>query len=112
MKHKSVTGMLFLALVAFAVFAMAQPGGGRSKAAGKTADDPPAAKAAGATVEPARPVQQEVDGDQAYKANCTCCHTAPRKFSAREMVTVMRHMRVRANLTEAEERAILRYLTR
>lgn len=112
MKHKSVIGTLFLALVAFAVFAMAQPGGGGSKGVGKTADDPPAAKAAGTTVEPARPVQQEVDGDQAYKVNCMRCHTAPRKFAAREMVTVMRHMRVRANLTKAEEQAILRYLTR
>jgi len=111
MKRKSVIGTLFLALVAFAVLAVAQPGGG-SKAAGKTANDPPVAKTAAATEGPARPVQQAVDGDQAYKANCMRCHTAPRKFSAHEMVTVMRHMRVRANLTKAEEQAILRYLTR
>ncbi len=112
MKRKSVIGMLFFALVAFAVLAAAQPGGGGSKAAGKAADDPPPATTAAASEEPARPVRQEVDGDQAYKANCMRCHTAPRKFSAREMVTVMRHMRVRANLTKAEEQAILRYLTR
>lgn len=112
MRHKSVMGTLFLTLVAFVGLAVAQPGGGGSKGAGKPADDPPAAKTAAASEEAARPVQQEVDGDQAYKANCTRCHTAPRKFSAREMVTVMRHMRIRANLTKAEEEAILRYLTR
>ena len=53
-----------------------------------------------------------VDGDQAYKANCLRCHAEPRKFRQREMVTIMRHMRVRGNLTEDETGAILQYLTR
>jgi|RhiMetdeSRZDD1v2_1073273.scaffolds.fasta_scaffold376008_2 hypothetical protein len=67
---------------------------------------------------PPRKVQGEtpkpilVDGDQAYKANCLRCHWEPRKFSEREMVTIMRHMRVRANLTSEETEAILKYLTR
>lgn len=58
------------------------------------------------------PVSAHVDGDQAYKANCSRCHMSPRKFSARKMVTIMRHMRVRGNLTEDETEAILKYLTR
>lgn len=66
--------------------------------------------------DPARTAQIEpmsaMDGDQAYKANCARCHQAPRKFSPRRTATIMRHMRVRANLTEDETEAILIYLTR
>lgn len=53
-----------------------------------------------------------VDGDDAYKANCSRCHLPPRKFSERKMATIMRHMRVRANLTQPEADAILAYLTK
>ncbi len=51
------------------------------------------------------------DPDDAYKANCTRCHVAPRRFPERKMATIMRHMRVRANLTEEEAKGILRFLT-
>ncbi len=51
------------------------------------------------------------DPDDAYKANCTRCHLAPRRFPERKMATIMRHMRVRANLTEEEAKGILRFLT-
>jgi hypothetical protein len=54
----------------------------------------------------------EVDPDHAYRANCSRCHVEPRKLPDREMATIMRHMRVRANLTAEETEAILRYLTR
>lgn len=53
-----------------------------------------------------------VDPDQAYKANCSRCHLAPRKFPEGKIATIMRRMRVRANLTEQEAEAILRYLTK
>ena len=49
--------------------------------------------------------------DAAYKSNCTRCHLAPRRFPERKMATIMRHMRVRANLTEEEAKGILRFLT-
>ncbi len=49
--------------------------------------------------------------DDAYKSNCTRCHLAPRRFPERKMATIMRHMRVRANLTEEEAKGILRFLT-
>ncbi len=51
------------------------------------------------------------DPDDAYKSNCTRCHLAPRRFPERKMATIMRHMRVRANLTEEEAKGILRFLT-
>ncbi|MBI1895125.1 MAG: hypothetical protein HYZ57_12235 [Acidobacteria bacterium] len=52
-----------------------------------------------------------IDGDEAYKANCSRCHLPPRKFAPKKMATIMMHMRVRANLTAAETDAILKYLT-
>lgn len=75
-------------------------------APGKTPTKPGAASAAQIKPKPG------LDGDQAYKANCSRCHLAARKFSERKMATIMRHMRVRANLTEEEAEAILRYLTK
>jgi len=48
--------------------------------------------------------------DQLYKANCTRCHSELPRVSERASVTVLRHMRVRANLTAAETKAILQYL--
>lgn len=48
--------------------------------------------------------------DQLYKANCTRCHSELPRVSERASVTVLRHMRIRANLTAAETKAILRYL--
>ncbi len=52
-----------------------------------------------------------VDADLAYRANCSRCHVEPRKFSEGETATIMLHMRVRANLTEEETQAIVRYLS-
>ncbi len=51
------------------------------------------------------------DANDAYRSNCTRCHLAPRRFPERKMATIMRHMRVRANLTEEEAKGILRFLT-
>ena len=49
-------------------------------------------------------------GERAFKANCSRCHYAPDTLNPRITGTVVRHMRVRANLSAADERAILRYL--
>jgi len=51
-----------------------------------------------------------VDGEQAYKTNCTRCHTAPPALSQRMANTVMRHMRVKANLPARDAQAIYQYL--
>ncbi len=51
------------------------------------------------------------DPNDAYRSNCSRCHLAPRRFPERKMATIMRHMRVRANLTEEEAKGILRFLT-
>jgi hypothetical protein len=74
------------------------------------------------TVQPQRPASERkgeapnqlsrVDGDRSYRTNCSRCHSEPRRFPERQMATIMRHMRVRANLTAQEAQAILQYLTR
>jgi hypothetical protein len=50
------------------------------------------------------------DGERAFRQNCSRCHNAPEGFSPRISGTIVRHMRVRANLSRDDERAILKYL--
>jgi len=52
-----------------------------------------------------------VQGEQRFRANCGRCHTAPQKFPPRAMATVLRHMRVRATLTDEDMRLVLFYMT-
>lgn len=52
-----------------------------------------------------------VQGEQRFHANCGRCHATPQKFPPRVMATVVRHMRVRATITDADMRLILSYMT-
>jgi len=52
-----------------------------------------------------------VQGEQRYRTNCGRCHAAPRKFPPRMMATVLRHMRVRATITDEDMRLVLSYMT-
>jgi hypothetical protein len=54
--------------------------------------------------------RRHIDPDEAYKNNCMRCHTSTQKYSPLMTETIVMHMRVRANLTQAEAEAILRYL--
>jgi cytochrome c5 len=49
-------------------------------------------------------------GERAFQENCSRCHAAPESLSPRISGTVVRHMRVRANLSANDERLILEYL--
>jgi mono/diheme cytochrome c family protein len=51
-----------------------------------------------------------VQGEQRFHANCGRCHATPQKFPPRVMATVIRHMRVRATITDADMRLILSYM--
>ena len=53
---------------------------------------------------------EENSGEQKFQQNCSRCHNAPEGFSARISGTVVKHMRVRASLSEQDAREILRYL--
>lgn len=50
-------------------------------------------------------------GEQRFHANCGRCHAAPQKFPPRAMSTVLRHMRVRATITDEDMRLVLFYMT-
>lgn len=50
------------------------------------------------------------DGQRVFEQNCSRCHTAPDGFSSRISGTVLRHMRVRASLSQHDEQELLRFL--
>jgi cytochrome c5 len=52
-----------------------------------------------------------VQGEQRFRANCGRCHATPQKFPPRMMGTILRHMRVRATITDEDRRLILFYMT-
>ncbi len=52
----------------------------------------------------------EDEGQRVFDQNCSRCHTAPDGFSSRISGTVVRHMRVRASLSQHDEQELLRFL--
>jgi|SRR5215831_12357410 len=55
--------------------------------------------------------QWMIEGEKRYRANCARCHQPPHKFPPRTMATAVRHMRVRAMLTEDDVKYLLYYMT-
>ena len=49
-------------------------------------------------------------GQEVFNQNCSRCHNAPEGFSPSISGTIARHMRVRASLSEADYKALLRFL--
>jgi cytochrome c5 len=49
-------------------------------------------------------------GERAFASNCSRCHSAPESLTPGITGTVVRHMRVRANLSEEDERLIRSFL--
>jgi cytochrome c2 len=49
-------------------------------------------------------------GQQVFDQNCSRCHNAPEGFSQSISGTIAMHMRVRANLSDADYKALLRFL--
>ncbi len=54
---------------------------------------------------------QRIEGEKRFHANCSRCHQYPHKFPPRMMATIVRHMRVRATITDEDMRLVLRYMT-
>lgn len=103
-------------LIALVVSTALLVGAGAARVQGQSSPMPTAQ----AKAEPAASAQKaekaqaatRLSADQAYKANCTRCHSELPKLDARAMKTVLMHMQVRANMPKDEARAILDYLTR
>jgi cytochrome c5 len=59
------------------------------------------------TVKPT--AQTEDAGQKVFEQNCSRCHNAPEGFSPRISGTIVRHMRVRANLSREDEQKLLHF---
>jgi cytochrome c5 len=49
-------------------------------------------------------------GQRVFQQNCGRCHSAPEGFPPSASAAVARHMRVRANLSDADYKALLHFL--
>lgn len=81
----------------------------RAGAGTKTSKDSP-----NSTSSAANSTQDEnlhLEGEKRFRSNCARCHAAPPRFAPRMMSTIVRHMRVRATITDEDTRLILRYMT-
>jgi mono/diheme cytochrome c family protein len=74
-----------------------------------SSDAPPVAVIQKVTAHPDEHLR--IEGERRFQANCGRCHMAPQKFPPRMMATIVRHMRVRATLTDEDMRSILYYMT-
>ncbi len=74
---------------------------------------PGAAATAAPVVSTVKPQERssQFEGEQRFRTNCGRCHQAPHKFPPRMMATIIRHMRVRATLTDEDMKSILSYMT-
>jgi cytochrome c5 len=97
MKFKCLAIIWSLALASALGMASAQP---RSH----TATEPVIRNSAEADV-------MRLEGEKRFRANCGRCHVAPQKFPPRMMATIVRHMRVRATITDEDMRLVLYYMT-
>ncbi|HZQ20837.1 MAG TPA: hypothetical protein VFA90_19265 [Terriglobales bacterium] len=52
-----------------------------------------------------------IEGQKRFLTNCGRCHQSPHLFSPREMSMAVRHMRVRAMLTQQDMDYVLYYVT-
>ena len=72
---------------------------------------PKGSEARGSSPAQSDEAERVLEGEQRFRTNCGRCHIAPHKFPPRMMSTIVRHMRVRATLTDEDMRLILEYLT-
>ena len=57
------------------------------------------------------PAAMRLEGEKRFRANCGRCHAAPHKFPPHMMATIVRHMRVRATITDQDMQLVLFYMT-
>jgi cytochrome c5 len=69
----------------------------------------PQAQGAGSQKKPAQKALPVDEGERVFAQNCSRCHNPPEGFSPRITGSIVRHMRVRANLSEKDTQAVLRF---
>jgi len=102
-RMRMVSGLLISAVALGALVFAAEASAGKN-GSGKEASGTPVVHSTHAD-------SMRVQGEQRFRANCGRCHAAPQKFPPRMMKTVLRHMRVRATITDEDMRLVLFYMT-
>jgi cytochrome c5 len=92
---------LLLCATLTALPALAQP----SAQTARPSQTTPAAR----TTSSAASTNSAEDGQRVFQQNCARCHNSPEGFPPSITVTVARHMRVRANLSEKQYQALLTF---
>ncbi len=112
------TFMLVGGVIAIPGMVAAQQGTGQETKVASNNDPVPASATASKTaVAQPTPSRQEdedalrLEGEKRFHDNCGRCHQAPHKLPPRMMATAIRHMRVRATITDEDMRVILHYMT-
>lgn len=72
--------------------------------------NPPSGKAPKNSTVKNQAVRQQSAGERVFQQNCSRCHNAPEGFSPSISGTIVRHMRVRASLSQHEEEELLHFL--
>jgi len=101
MKH--LEGMMFGIPLLVATLAV-----GATMAIGQT--DSPQQQSHNKTVPKAVHATNQDRGQQVFEQNCARCHNAPEGFSSSISGSVAVHMRVRASLSDADYKALRRFL--
>lgn len=103
MRIRILFSAALLALGVSLALAAAKPGD-------KDKDKDAVTASAASTTHAAQDDPMRLEGERRYHANCGRCHAAPPKFPPRMMSTIIRHMRVRATITDEDMRLILHYM--
>jgi cytochrome c5 len=107
MKNRFAIPALLVTLALFlALGAAAKTGSGRDRDNKDTG-----ASATASTTHTAQDDAMRLEGEKRFHANCGRCHAAPPKFSPRMVATIVRHMRVRATITDEDMRFIIHYMS-
>jgi len=109
MKYSKTLSFTILLLVGFVILALGTP----IPMAGASEDNNDEAQQEEATkTEPAETEASALDGGKVYAWNCGACHSEryPKERTDSEWEVIITHMRVRANLTADQAKAVLRYL--
>lgn len=102
-----LSGVLLLAAIGTSFNAMAGPSAHPQSAPAPAPPDTQSGKKSKAATHDA---QHQDEGQRIFDQNCSRCHNAPDGFSSRISGTVVRHMRVRASLSQHDEQELLRFL--
>ena len=113
MKKRRVLAGLLLFLAEPALLALAQEPANSNEArnSSTTAATHSSSTPQNGSTNPSGDAAMRIEGEKRFRTNCGRCHMPPHKLPARVMAAAIRHMRVRAMLTDEDMRLILKYMT-